>query len=341
MAITSFRLSMLSPDGGWGRKLLAKEHLGDVTSQPFRLFNKISSDSTAVHFDDRIRLIASTNFITPLVDDPRDFGQIAAASALSNIYASGGEPLVAFAIVGMPLDELSEEVSGDVLAGGASVCAEAGVSMVMGDVTDVQTPIFGLTVIGRDARVRLHPPPAARSGDALILTKSIGVGIYASALKRGVLSLHAYEELMSSAKLLNRVGTCLAEDDDVHAVVEVAGHGLLGHCLKMAQKSGVSLNLRRHRVPIFRHAAALARSGFVAELSRKNWEDYGSDVVLPVGLSAPDVHLLTDPQTSGGLLISCSQSHAGTLRDTIVMAGYPNAEIIGSVSAGPPCVKVS
>lgn len=340
MAITSIRLSMLSSDGGCGRKLDVRQRLGEMASLPFRLFNKISDDA-AEHLDDRIRLVASSDFTAPLIDDPYDFGQMAAANALSKIYSGGGEPLSAFAIVGMPLDKLSEEVCKDVLAGGASICAEAGISMVVGDVADFQTPVFGLTVIGREARVRFRQPPTARPGDALILTKSIGVGIYASAYKRGALSLDAYEELMSSAKLLNRIGVVLAEDDDVHAVMDVAGHGLLGHCLDMARESGLSLNLRRHRVPFFREAATLAGSGFVAELSGKNWGSYGSDVLLPGGISALDVHLLTDPQTSGGLLISCSQGRAASIRDAIVNAGYPNTEIIGSVSPGPPTVKVS
>jgi selenide,water dikinase len=276
----------------------------------------------------------------PMVDDPRDFGRIAAANALSDVYAMGGKPIMALAILGMPLDKLPVETVRAILQGGASICADAGIPVAGGHSIDAPEPIYGLAVIGLCSPANIRRNSGARPGDALILTKGIGVGVYSAAFKRQALPDDAYAEMIASTTLLNRVGSTLAQDADVHAVTDVTGFGLLGHSLEMARGAGVSLDISYQSIPFLLKAEALAEAGYATGASQRNWSSYSEAIVLPPDLPAWRRALLTDPQTSGGLLVACAVARAEPIRAAIEVAGYPCARIIGSVASGDAQVRI-
>lgn len=322
------------------RQLLGEQAATPPFSQ-LLVGTETGDDAAVWQIDDRNCIIATTDFFMPMVDDPRDFGRIAAADALSDIYAMGGRPIMALAILGMPLDKLPVATVRRILEGGASICAEGGVPIAGGHSIDSPEPIYGLAAIGLCDPASIRRNSGAKPGDALILTKGVGVGIYSAALRRDALPPVAYDEMMASTTLLNRVGTTLAEDKDVHAITDVTGFGLLGHGLGMARGAGLTLNFRYYRIPLLAYAAELAEKGYATGASNRNWASYGGDIMLPVDLPAWQRDLLTDPQASGGLLISCEPNRAAEILGSIVAAGYPRAQIIGSVSAGPPVVRVT
>jgi selenide, water dikinase len=277
----------------------------------------------------------------PIVDDPRDFGRIAAANALSDIYAMGGKPIMALAILGMPLEKLPIAVVREILKGGASICAEANIPVAGGHSIDTPEPIYGLAVIGLCRPEEVRRNSGARAGDALILTKGIGVGIYSAAFKKGELPVAAYNEMIASTTLLNAIGSRLAQHDTVHAMTDVTGFGLLGHGLEMARGSGLTLHIDFERIPFLKEALTLAESGYATGASGRNWSSYGDGVVLAQHIRPWQRTLLTDPQTSGGLLVACAPDRADALCAEIRAACYPLAAIIGSVSAGDASVSVT
>jgi selenide,water dikinase len=275
------------------------------------------------------------------VDDPRDFGRIAAANALSDVYAMGGKPIMALAILGMPLDKLPVSVAREILQGGGSICAEAGIPVAGGHSIDAPEPIYGLAVVGLCRPEEIRRNSGARAGDALILTKGIGVGVYSAAFKKGALSDAAYAEMIASTTLLNRVGGSLAQESAVHAITDITGFGLLGHALEMARGSGKTLDIDYARIPFLKEAVSLVESGYATGASTRNWASYGNAVSLPENATMSQQTLLTDPQTSGGLLIACGADRAEAVCASIGAAGYPLARIIGSVSAGEPIVRIT
>jgi selenide,water dikinase len=277
----------------------------------------------------------------PMVDDPRDFGRIAAANAISDVYAMGGKPLLALAILGMPLDKLPVETVREILQGGSSICAEAGIPIAGGHSIDTPEPIYGLAVIGMTKPVNVRRNSGARPGDALILTKGIGIGIYSAAFKKRALPDDAYAEMMASTTLLNRIGQKLAENEDVHAMTDVTGFGLLGHGLEMARASRLTLDIAYDRVPFLAKAQSLVNAGYKTGASGRNWASYGGEVTLSPDLPDWKKSLLTDPQTSGGLFIACAPERAETLRAQIEADGYPSVRIIGSASEGPSQVRIA
>lgn len=341
------RLTDLAHGGGCGCKLapsVLQALLADkATALPFSqlLVGNESSDDAAVwQVDDRTCVIATTDFFMPVVDDPYDFGRIAAANALSDVYAMGGKPIMALAILGMPLGKLDVETVRLILAGGEAVCAEAGIPVAGGHSIDTAEPIYGLAAIGLCAPSEVRRNSGAKPGDVLILTKGLGVGVYSAAFKKDALPKDAYDEMIASTTLLNRVGHTLAQDTDVHAITDVTGFGLLGHAMEMARGSGARLRIDESRVPFLTQAKALVQAGYVTGASKRNWASYGEGVALPDGIADWRRDLLTDPQTSGGLLVSCKPDRAGDLRAMIDAAGYPRASIIGEVTAGTPGVDV-
>lgn len=345
--MSSVRLTDLAHGGGCGCKLapsVLQELLADKASaMPFAqlLVGTESSDDAAVwQVDERTCVIATTDFFMPVVDDPYDFGRIAAANALSDVYAMGGRPIMALAILGMPLGKLEVETVRAILAGGEAVCAQAGIPVAGGHSIDSVEPIYGLAAIGLCAPANVRRNAGAQAGDALILTKGIGVGVYSAAFKKQVLTAEAYAEMLASTTLLNRIGTELAKDEDVHAITDVTGFGLLGHSLEMARGSGLRIGIELARIPFLAQAEALAEAGYVTGASGRNWNSYGDGVVLPEHLPAWRRALLTDPQTSGGLLVACKAERAEAIRAMIEAAGYPRASLIGSVAAGVPGVEV-
>jgi selenide,water dikinase len=342
------RLTSLAHGGGCGCKLapsVLQQLLADQpAASPFAqlLVGTETGDDAAVwQVDERTCVIATTDFFMPMVDDPRDFGRIAAANALSDVYAMGGRPIMALAILGMPLDKLPVETVREILQGGASICAAAGIPIGGGHSIDAPEPIYGLAVIGLCSPEAVRRNSGARAGDALILTKGIGIGIYSAAFRKGALSDAAYDEMIASTTLLNQVGIALAEDRDVHGITDVTGFGLLGHGLEMARGAGMTLEIQYERIPFLAEAAILAETGYATGASGRNWASYSDGIVLPDDLPVWRRTLLTDPQTSGGLLVACAPERAEMICAAIEAAGYPLARIIGSVSAGPSVVRVS
>ncbi len=347
MNIPPIRLTALAHGGGCGCKLapsVLQQLVSDLpAAQPFRqlLVGVETSDDAAVwQLDDGACVIATTDFFTPMVDDPHDFGRIAAANALSDVYAMGGRPIMALAILGMPVGKIPLETVRAILEGGAQTCAEAGIPVAGGHSIACPEPVYGLAVIGTCRKEDIRRNADARPGDALILTKALGVGIYSAAFKKDALSSEAYAEMVGSMTLINRIGAELAKEAAVHAVTDVTGFGLLGHSLEMARGAGLAVTIRTGDLPFFAEAERLAQQGFVTGASARNWASYGDSVGLPADFPQWRLDLLTDPQTSGGLLVACSPDRAEAILAAIVAAGHPRARIIGGVDAGRPAVAV-
>ncbi|MFZ1882165.1 MAG: selenide, water dikinase SelD [Rhodoplanes sp.] len=347
MTIQNIKLTSLAHGGGCGCKLapsvLQQLLAGQAAAGPYAqlLVGVETGDDAAVwQLDDHNCIIATTDFFMPIVDDPHDFGRIAATNAISDIYAMGGQPIMALAILGIPLDKLPIETVRAILAGGASVCAAAGIPVAGGHSIDTPEPIYGLAVIGTCRKENLRRNADAKPGDALILTKPLGVGIYSAALKKGMLSGDGYAEMVATTTLLNRIGTKLAEDANVHAITDVTGFGLAGHALELARGSNLSIDIHAESLPFLREAVSLAQQGIVTGASGRNWASYGDGVELPAGFSNWRRDLLTDPQTSGGLLVSCAAERADAILQTITEAGCPAARKIGRAQAGPPTVRI-
>jgi len=335
------KLTSLAHGGGCGCKL-APSVLQDLLSdaplaQPFiqLLVGNESSDDAAVwQVDEQTCIVATTDFFMPIVDDPVDFGRIAATNAISDIYAMGAKPVMALAILGMPLGKLRVSVVRDILKGGASVCAKAGIPVSGGHSIDAPEPIYGLAVIGTCRPDQVKTNKSTQTGDALILTKALGVGFYSAALKKSQLSGDGYAELIASTTQLNNIGTKLGESDAVHAMTDVTGFGLLGHALEMAKGSKRQITIEMSQVPLLPQASQLSQQGFVTGASHRNWSSVEHHVTLPFDLPEWQKHVLTDPQTSGGLLVSVPADRAAALLDQIRSAGYLSANIIGSADTG-------
>jgi selenide,water dikinase len=285
-------------------------------------------------------VISTTDFFMPMVDDPFDFGRIAATNAISDVYAMGGQPIMALAILGMPVDKIPASMVREILRGGAAVCAAAGIPVAGGHSIDCPEPVYGLAVTGICHPDRVRRNSGARAGDALILTKPVGVGIYSAAIKKGALGETAYAEMIATTTQLNRIGSELAQDGDVHAMTDVTGFGVLGHALEMARGSGLTLSLRARDIPLLHEAAHLVQQGHVTGASHRNWASYGEAVRLPADLPEWRRHLLTDPQTSGGLLVACDPRSAETVVQEIRDAGYRSARLIGHAQEGAPAVEI-
>ncbi len=311
----AIRLTRFSHGGGCGCKiapgvlssLLAQSPAAMLPLPPELLVGSETSDDAAVYqLNPQQAIVATTDFFTPIVDDPRDFGRIAATNALSDIYAMGGRPLFALAIVGMPLDKLPLTVIRDILAGGEEICTRAGIPIAGGHSIDTLEPIYGLVGIGLVHPDRVKRNSAARSGDRLILGKPLGVGVLSAALKKELLSAQGYARMIELTTRLNTPGPLLAEEEGVHALTDVTGFGLLGHLLELCRGANLSAKLAFERLPLVEEAVHHAKNGIATGASTRNWQSYGEEVELASGLTDWQRTLLTDPQTSGGLLLSCA-----------------------------------
>ncbi len=341
------RLTDLAHGGGCGCKLAPSVLRQMLSTQPAAaayaglLVGTETGDDAAVwKINETTAIVATTDFFTPVVDDPYDFGRIAATNAISDVYAMAGRPIMALAIVGMPIDKLPIDTIQKILEGGASVCADAGIPVAGGHSIDSAEPIYGLVVIGTCHPRHVRRNSGAREGDALVLTKALGVGVYSAALKRRLLSDAGYAEFLASTTLLNRLGAELAGDPNVHAVTDVTGFGLAGHALEVARGSGLTLRIRLADVPLLSQAEAFAKAGVVTGASGRNWKSYGESVSLPEGMPDWQRNLLTDPQTSGGLLIACAPECAVEIVRMAGEAGSAAAKVIGVAEAGEPKVCV-
>ncbi|MGV0984601.1 MAG: selenide, water dikinase SelD [Limnohabitans sp.] len=335
------RLTSLSHGGGCGCKI-APGVLSDILKSthamplPKELLVGIeTADDAAVYkLNDEQALIATTDFFMPIVDDPFDFGRIAATNAISDVYAMGGTPIMALALVGMPVNVLSTQTIGRILEGGASVCQAAGIPIAGGHTIDSVEPIYGLVALGLVHPSRIKRNADARPGDVLVLGKPLGVGVLSAALKKNALPPEGYARMIATTTRLNTPGPELAALPGVHALTDVTGFGLAGHALEMARGSGCTVQIDWRHVPLLAGVRTLAAQGMVTGASGRNWAGYGQDVQLPAGFEAPDQALLTDPQTSGGLLVACSPDSVAEVLATFARHGFDQAAVLGRMVEG-------
>src|SRR5919201_104306 len=333
------RLTEYSHGGGCGCKIAPAVLSEILAATPIRglpkdlLVGLETADDAAVYrLNDTQALVATTAFFTPIVDDPRDFGRIAATNAISDVYAMGGRPMMALAIVGMPLEKLPLAVIGEILAGGETVCAEAGIPIAGGHSIDTLEPIYGLVVLGLVHPDKVKRNSSAKAGDALVLGKPLGIGILSAALKKGKLSQAGYAEMLKWTTRLNTPGQALAEMADVHALTDITGFGLAGHLLEMCRGARLAAEVRFDALPIISEALDWVKSGTATGASERNWKSYGREVQLPAGFADWQRKLITDPQTSGGLLVACAPDAVAE----VVQAFGGQAKRIGEMKAGAP-----
>ena len=343
------RLTSLSHGGGCGCKispailadLLRRSTAAAPEAAAQLLVGTETGDDAAVYrLNDTQALIATTDFFMPIVDDPFDFGRIAATNALSDVYAMGGRPILALALLAMPVNVLPPEVIREVLRGGEAVCAQAGIPIAGGHSIDSVEPIYGLAALGLVHPGSVQRNSGARAGDALILGKPLGVGILSAALKNGVLDSAGYRQLIDTTTRLNSAGPELATLPGVHAMTDVTGFGLLGHLLGMCRGAGLGSRLGLGQVPEIAGVRELLREGCVTGASARNWASYGDEVRLAPGLTSLDQALLCDPQTSGGLLVACAPETVPTALGIFERQGFVQAAVIGEMREGSPLVTV-
>ncbi|MFM7801728.1 MAG: selenide, water dikinase SelD [Limnohabitans sp.] len=346
------RLTALAHGGGCGCKI-APGVLRDILSNmqgfalpPAMLVGIDTSDDAAVYLlNYQQALIATTDFFMPIVDDPFDFGRIAATNAISDVYAMGGTPIFSLALVGMPISVLSTDTIGQILAGGQSVCQAAGIPIAGGHSIDSVEPIYGLVVLGLAHPNRIKRNASAQAGDVLVLGKPLGVGVLSAALKKEQLSTQGYAQMIATTTRLNTPGPELAAIDGVHAMTDVTGFGLAGHTLELARGAGVEVHIAWSQVPLLDGVRELAQQGHITGASARNWSGYSADVQLPsTGFDAIDQALLSDPQTSGGLLVSCAPGAVGDVMALFARHGFEQAAVVGQVAPQTgerPGLKVS
>jgi selenide,water dikinase len=334
------RLTSLSHGGGCGCKIapgVLSEILKGTAAMPLPkelLVGIETADDAAVYqLNDEQALIATTDFFMPIVDDPHDFGRIAATNAISDVYAMGGRPILALALVGMPIDVLSTQTIGRILEGGASVCRAAGIPIAGGHTIDSVEAIYGLVALGLVHPRHVKRNADAQPGDLLVLGKPLGVGVLSAALKKGELDAAGYARMIATTTQLNTPGPDLAALPGVHGLTDVTGFGLAGHALEMARGARCEVHLDWAAVPLLPGAPALAAQGFVTGASGRNWAGYGADVALPAGFGAIDKALLTDPQTSGGLLVACAPAALDAVLAIFQRHGFADAAVVGRVTA--------
>jgi selenide,water dikinase len=334
-------LTSLSHGGGCGCKIspgiLSELLQGALPGARYAdlLVGADTSDDAAVYrLNDEQAIVATTDFFMPIVDDPFDFGRIAATNALSDIYAMGARPLLALAIVGMPINTLSRDSIRDILRGGEAVCAQAGIPIAGGHSIDSVEPIYGLAVTGVVDPKKVKRNSRAQEGNLLILGKPLGVGILSAAFKKDLLDLAAYRALIDATTQLNVPGMELGDLPGVHAMTDVTGFGLLGHLLEMCRGSGLSARIEVDKVPLLPGVSALAESGIATGASARNWLSYGKDVRSPGPVSPSVKAILTDPQTSGGLLVACDPKELTRVQSIFARLGFAQASVIGRMTAG-------
>jgi len=341
------RLTSFSHGGGCGCKI-APAVLQQIIAKagpsilPKQLLVGIeTADDAAVYqINDHQAIVATTDFFMPIVDDPFDFGAIAATNAISDVYAMGGTPLFALALVGMPVNELPVDTIRKILEGGESICTKAGIPIAGGHTIDSVEPIYGLVAVGLVDPKNLKRNAGARPGDRLVLGKPLGVGVYSAALKKEKLSAEGYAAMIASTTQLNTPGIALGKLSSVHALTDVTGFGLLGHLLEICRGSGTGALIDLARIPLHPGVLELARAGLFTGASGRNWAGYGTDVDLGNAVGDAEQALLTDPQTSGGLLVACAPDAVTDVLAIFRGEGFGEAAEIGEITAGAPRVAV-
>jgi selenide,water dikinase len=341
------RLTSLSHGGGCGCKIspailadLLRRSAAAAPHAALLVGTETGDDAAVYQLNDSQALIATTDFFMPIVDDPFDFGRIAATNALSDVYAMGGRPIFALALLAMPINVLPAEVIREVLRGGETVCAQAGIPIAGGHSIDSVEPIYGLAALGLVHPRHVQRNSGARPGDVLILGKPLGVGILSAALKKGALEGAGYRQLIDTTTRLNSAGPDLATLPGIHAMTDVTGFGLLGHLLGMCRGAGLGARLRLGQVPEIEGVRALLAGGYVTGASVRNWASYGDEVRLAPELTPLDQALLCDPQTSGGLLVACAPEAVPSALEVFEQEGFAQAAVIGEMRAGATLVTV-
>ncbi len=341
------KLTSFSHGGGCGCKIapgvlaeILKSSGGFPLPKELMVGIETSDDAAVYQLNDEQALVATTDFFMPIVDDPFDFGRIAATNAISDVYAMGGTPIMALALVGMPINKLPLETIGQILEGGAAICREAGIPIAGGHTIDSVEPIYGLVVMGLVHPAKVKKNSAARAGDVLVLGKPLGVGVLSAALKKGVLGEDGYAAMIANTTRLNKPGRLLADMPGVHAMTDVTGFGLLGHLLELARGAQLHAQLDMATIPLLPGVLQLAHDGFFTGASSRNWDAYGKDVQLDEALSPAQRALLTDPQTSGGLLVACDPASVEDVLALFAREGFPDAAVVGRVDAGAAGITV-
>jgi selenide,water dikinase len=343
----NIKLTSFSHGGGCGCKIspgllteILKSSSGFPIPEQLLVGIETADDAAVYKLNDEQALIATTDFFMPIVDDPFDFGRIAATNAISDVYAMGGTPIMALALVAMPIKQLSIDIIGKIIKGGETVCTDAGIPIAGGHSIDSVEPIYGLVVMGLVHPSKVKRNSDAQAGDKLILGKPLGVGILSAALKKGQLDAEGYAAMLATTTQLNRPGIALSNLPSVHAITDVTGFGLLGHLLEVARGSKLKARINMAQIPMLRNVHQLAESGFVTGASERNWAGYGHDVNLAATITPVQKALLTDPQTSGGLLVSCSPAAVEQVLAIFAQEGFAHAAVIGEMSAGAARVEV-
>jgi selenide,water dikinase len=348
MSNEAIKLTSFSHGGGCGCKIapgvlseILKNSNGFPVPKELLVGIETADDAAVYKLNDEQALIATTDFFMPIVDDPFDFGRIAATNAISDVYAMGGTPIMALALVGMPINKLPIETIGQIIKGGESICAEAGIPIAGGHTIDSVEPIYGLVVMGLIHPSKVKRNADAKAGDVLVLGKPLGVGVLSAALKKGALDDDGYKAMIANTTKLNKPGKALSELAGVHALTDVTGFGLLGHLLELARGAKLSAHLEMNQIPLLPGVEQLAHDGYFTGASGRNWEAYGKDVQLASSITPAQHSLLTDPQTSGGLLVSCD---AGSVEEVLALfhrEGFEAAAVIGRMADGEPRVNVA
>lgn len=345
--MSEIRLTQYSHGGGCGCKIapaLLSRILGSLPAAgvfPDLLVGVESSDDAAVYrLNDNQAIIATTDFFMPIVDDAFDFGRIAATNALSDIYAMGGTPIMALAVVGMPIDKLPETTIQQILAGGAAVCTAAGIPIAGGHSIDSPEPIYGLVAIGLVHPDRVKRNNKAQAGNVLVLGKPLGVGVLSAALKKQALSEAGYRQMLDVTTRLNRTGTTLAGMAGVQAMTDVTGFALLGHLLEICRGSQLQAELVFDRIPLIDTAVQLAQAGYATGAAARNWASFEQAISLSDAITPWQRQLLCDPQTSGGLLVACTPDCVDAVVQAFRSDGFEQAAVIGSLQAGPATIVV-
>jgi selenide,water dikinase len=346
--VKPFRLTSLAHGGGCGCKIapgilseILKTSPIRVTSPDLLVGSENNEDAAVYRINDRQALVATTDFFMPIVDDPYEFGRIAATNAISDVYAMGGKPIFALALLGMPINTLPMEVIQRIVEGGESVCAQVGIPIAGGHSIDTVEPIYGLVVLGLVDPAKFKRNSGAKAGDSLILGKPLGVGILSAALKQEKLSESGYRRMIDYTTQLNTPGVDLVEMPGVHALTDVTGFGLAGHLLELCRGAGLRAQLKWADVPVIPEAVDLVKAGIVTGASGRNWTGYGKEVHLGAGIEEWQKLVLADPQTSGGLLVSCVPESEAEVLAIFRRQGFADVRRIGSMVAGVAGISVS
>lgn len=329
MTPDSVKLTQYSHGAGCGCKIAPKvldEILKSSITLPDNdklLVGNSSKDDAAVYdLENGMALISTTDFFMPVVDDAFDFGRIAAANSISDVYAMGGKPLLAIAILGWPVEKLPVELAQKIIEGGRAVCAEAGIPLAGGHSIDSPEPLFGLAVSGIVSKENLKKNNTAQEGDLLFLTKSLGVGILSTAQKRGLLIEEHVEVMITQMTTLNKIGEELGKINGVTAMTDVTGFGLLGHLIEMADGSGLSAEIYYNKIPVTEGVRDYIAQRIFPDATTRNWSSYSEKVKFVKGVNVMEAFtLLPDPQTNGGLLFSVEESAVKEIESLLKDAG--------------------